>query len=72
MEWPVCRAHFITRLARLLNKLIGATAPRGCSRGSPPSLRYLARNLIVAWVPSQNGLFFDAPQRQTVMRLRAS
>jgi len=32
----------------------------------------VARNPIEAWLPSQNGLFFDAPQRQTVMLLRTS
>jgi hypothetical protein len=28
--------------------------------------------LIDAWLPSQNGLFFDAPHRQMVTRLRIS
>ena len=34
--------------------------------------RYVARNLISACEPSQKGLFFDAPQRHSVMRLRTS
>ena len=29
-------------------------------------------NLIDAWVPSQNGLFCDAPHRHKVTRLRTS
>ena len=29
-------------------------------------------NLILAWVPSQKGLFADFPQRQRVRRLRIS
>ena len=33
---------------------------------------YGASKPISAWVPSQNGLFFDWPQRQRVTRLRTS
>jgi len=36
------------------------------------SMLVFALNLIDVWLPSQNGLFFEAPQRQTVMRLRIS
>lgn len=34
--------------------------------------RYLARNLMAACVPSQNGLLLDSPQRHSVTRSRAS
>ena len=33
---------------------------------------YSSLNLIAAWVPSQNGLFCDAPQRHSVTRFRTS
>lgn len=33
---------------------------------------YSSRNLMAAYVPSQKGLFFDSPHRQSVTRLRTS
>jgi hypothetical protein len=47
-----------------------------CKTTKPTVLNYstvaYALNLIDTWLPSQNGLFCDAPHRQTVIRLRTS
>src|SRR5207237_1402031 len=45
-------------------------ATRRCAEGGACSAQ--ARNPIVTCEPSQKGLFFDAPQRHSVMRLRTS
>ena len=40
--------------------------------GEQQDYSVFALYLIEAWLPSQNGLFRDAPHRQTVIRLRTS
>jgi hypothetical protein len=53
------------------------TAARPQKRDSETPLRAYfstrpSSNLIDAWLPSQNGLFEEAPQRHSVMRFRFS
>ena len=52
-----------------------ASEPRGAgrrNRPTAPDLQPLALNPAVTWVPSQNGLMPDFPQRQSVTRFRIS
>jgi hypothetical protein len=57
-------------------RFTGAMAARFLSSGVHHFYRLdyfvFALYLIDAWLPSQNGLFWDAPHRQTVIRLRTS